>query len=159
MTLGTLLVETKTKYGFVPIYKLRELVTQTAVENHLERKGVKLSTPLISTTITRSRKLIAILILLDLEIHIENVINLGNTDEIFPVKQGNISFLKDDHDKYNFCLMQWAVPPAFTSEQHMELPREAILPFLSKTRINHGAFGIVYKVRVADGHLVDYDVS
>lgn len=152
-------MEAKTKYGFIPICKLRELVTQTTVENHLEWKGVKLSTPLNSTTIARSRKLIAILILLGLEIHIENVIGLGNSDEIFPVKQANISFLDNDDDKYRFCLAQWTVPLAFSSEQHMELPREASLPFLSKTRINHGTFGIVYKVRVADGHLVDCDVS
>lgn len=159
MTLGAFLVETKTKYGFIPIYKLRELVTQTTVEHHLEWKGIKFSKLLNSTIIARSRKLIAILILLNLEIHIENVIGLGICDEIFPVKQGNISFLKDDDNKYHFYLAQWAVPLAFSPEHHMELPREASLPFLSKTRINHGTFGIVYKVRVADGHLVDYGVS
>ena len=159
MTLGAFLAETKTKYGFIPICKLRELVTQTAVENHLEWKGIRLSKPLNSTTIARSQKLIAILILLGFEIHIENVIGQGNSDEIFPVKQGNISFLKDDNDKYHFYLAQWAVPLVFSPEQHMELPREASLPFLYKTRINHGTFGIVYKVRVADGHLVNYGVS
>jgi hypothetical protein len=159
MALRDLLVETKTKYGFISICKIRDLITQTTVEHHLELKNIEHSNSLKSTIIARSRKLIGILILLDLEIHIEDILGMGICDEIFPVKQGNIFFLENDDDKYRFYLEQWAVPLAFSPEHHMNLPREAILPFLSKTRVNHGTFGIVYKVRVADGHLVDHGVS
>jgi hypothetical protein len=159
MALGALLAETKAKYGFISIGKLGGLVTQIAVEHHLGLKGIQLSRPLSPSAVERARKLIAILILLDLEILIENVIGLGICDTLFPANRANVAFLNDDADKYHFCLAQWVVPPVFDPEKLMELPKEAIFPFLSKTRINHGSFGIVYKVRIANGHLLDYGVS
>lgn len=158
MDLRILLAQNKAKYGFISASKLREMITPASIQKHLEKKAITLSIPLDPKAVARSRKLIAVLVLLDLEKHIEDAIVQGFGDEIFPSKPDNISFLEDHEEKYQFCLEQWVIPPVFRPDQHIELPKEAILPFLDNTRINHGAFGIVYKVKVADGHLAGYGV-
>ena len=159
MSLKESLAQIKGRYGFIPISNLRELVTHIAVQNHLELQGVKISKTLKPTTVVRSRKLFAILILLALERHIENLLDNGITDDIFPAHESDLSILEDDEDRHRFLVEQWTIPLPFHPEQNMNIPRNAILPFLSKERINYGTFGIVYKVRVADGHLVNYQVG
>jgi hypothetical protein len=159
MSLKESLAQSKGRYGFIPISKLRELVTHIAVQSHLESQGVKISKALKPTTVVRSRKLFAILILLALERHIENLLDNGITDNIFPAYESDLSILEDDEDRHSFLVEQWTIPFPFHPEQNMNIPRNAILPFLSKERINYGTFGIVYKVRVADGHLVNYQVG
>jgi hypothetical protein len=153
-----MLVQSKESYGFISISKLREWVTPAAVENQLAAKGISLSASLDSKLISRSRKLIAVLILLGLETYIEDVTLKGVDDEIFPASQDHITFLNSGEDKYRFCLEQWVIPSAFSPNQHMELRKEAILPFLNKTRVSHGSFGIVYRVRIAEGHIDNYGV-
>jgi hypothetical protein len=153
MTLGTLLSETKADRRFISISTLRDLVTLAAVESHLRVKSIELSTPLNSRIVAGARKLIAVLILLKLEAYIDDALKGGASDDIFPANENNIFFLVDGEDKYHFCHEQWVVPLALDSDSHMELPREAILPFVEKDFVGHGAFGKVYKIKVAGGHL------
>jgi hypothetical protein len=159
MSLKESLAQSKGRYGFIPISKLRELVTYITVQSHLELQGVKISKALKPNTVVRSRRLFAILILLALECHIENVLDNGITDDIFPAQESDLSILEDDEDRHRFLVEQWTIPLPFHPEQNMNLPRDAILPFLSKEKINYGTFGIVYRVRVADGHLINYQVG
>lgn len=157
MILGMLLAAAKADHRFVSISKLRELVTMAAVETHLDAKGIKLSTQLDPRMVARSRILIAILILLGLESHIDDALSKGANDKMFPAREEAVVFLEDREDRYRFCREQWVVPPVLSSEDHMELPREAILPFIYEVPIGHGSFGKVYRTKVADGHLTHHE--
>jgi hypothetical protein len=152
VTLKEFLTDSKARSGFISYAKLREKMSTDAVQMHLESVNIILRMPLTLEVIFSSRKIIALLILLNMERFMDHFLTNSITDEIFPVNLGQLSFSPNREDSDSFFEEQWTVPFQFDPERHTELPKGARLPFLSTPkRIARGGFGIIYKVKVVDG--------
>lgn len=157
MSLRELLIARKQR-GFITVKDLEELITLASVQPLLSWNS---PTPVrtsdldaLARLLPRARKLIAVLVLRQLEGRIlDLVVASGTSDDVFPIEAWNDVPLLEADEQSMVREEQWVVPPILRREEHIRLPRGAILPFLSKESVNHGSFGIVYKVKVADGHL------
>ncbi|RYP42656.1 hypothetical protein DL767_000025 [Monosporascus sp. MG133] len=157
MSLRERLIERK-QQGFITVRDLEELITPSAVQQLLSHNNVvpvsQADQDALARALPRARKLVAILVLGQLERHILDVIVAhSTTDGVFPIEDWQVVPPLNADESRRVCREQWAVPPVLRREEHLQLPRGATLPFSSKESVNHGSFGIVYKVKVADGHL------
>lgn len=159
MSLRQELLREKRVREFISISKLEELVTVSSVKEYLSSYFGEPTTPippdLPQRIVPRARKLFAVLVLSELEGSIsEFVIEHGVTDHVFPVSDSDaIPPLGSREERRKFLKEQWTIPPILKEGEHLELPLGTILPFLEMKYIEHGSFGAVYKVRVAEGHL------
>jgi hypothetical protein len=159
MSLRQSLLEEKEKKGFISIRRLEKLVTLDSVREYLSNTLHKYPEPnlqlLCQKIIPKARKLLAVLVLAKLESSIIDFTDVrGITDSIFPVHDSVIPLpLENTEDIHSFLEEQWTVPPILMEDKHMEFPKGAKLPILKQGFIGHGSSGIVYKVRVVEGHL------
>jgi hypothetical protein len=157
MSLRQKLVEEKEKRGFISITKLEELVTLPSVQGFLPTTPIppEWFQELSRKIVPGARKLFAVLVLAELEKSILDVIVVrGITDNVFDASGLNaIPWLESSDETRRFSKEQWTVPPILKGEKHLEFPFGTVLPFLEKKCVDHGTFGVVYKVKVAEGHL------
>ena len=153
MALRQSLLQEKQQHRFISFAALAKLINETSVGDSLLSRNIQLISPIVSTIVSKAPKLFAILVLLELEHRIPDLINKGTTDDVFPIRQVNFPGFEDDKNLQDVCREQWIVPPKLDDAAHLELPRDARLPFTEKDFSNNGTFGIIYKVKVADGHL------
>ena len=160
MSLREKLLEQKEKQpGFISVRDLQDLVTADSVARLLSCDDPKIPSPAdqaaLEEALPRARKLTAVLILARLEAYIRDiVVKRGITDEkVFPIGHWPAILPLSAEEMERIGREEWAVPLVLKSKHHIKLPRGAVLPYLRKERVNHGAFGIVYKVKIADGHL------
>jgi hypothetical protein len=153
MSLRQGLIEEKEKKGFISITKLEELVTLSSVQQSLSTPPVP--PELLQKIVSGSRKLFAVLVLAELEKSILDIIIVrGITDDVFPAYGSDaIPPLESSEERRRFLKEQWAIPPILGGKRHLEFPSGTVLPFLQKKYVDHGTFGVVYKLRVAEGHL------
>lgn len=159
MTLRQCLLDEKKQNHLIYFGFLTQLMTESAVRDCLLSLGVQPSgeTSIVSQIVPRALKLFSVLVLIGLEQYIIEFLKGGLTDESFPIYHAEeLSFLKDDTCRLNFLREQWTVPPLLVRNRHLELLRECALPFVHKELSNNGSFGMIYKVKVADGHLSGY---
>jgi len=152
------LLGVKEKYGFIPISEIRKLVTKEAVRSHLKSNYEEGSTwP--ESQISLSLKLITILILIGEETCLEQFLKQNISDEIFPVAESKVPVFQDTNKKHRFFVEQDIVPPIFRPSEQLCLPRTTTLPFISsQERIGSGSFGIVKRVKIANGHIENFQV-
>ena len=147
------------KYKFISVARLEELINQRAVSGIL---GEETSPEVSESIVSSSRKLFAILVLLDSEREILRFHEKNADDNEFPLSDDEeLCCETAAHTRLHSEIMhkQWVVPPVFRKSQHLELPASYIPPFLEIDEIDGGSFGIVYKVTVAKGHLPERPVS
>jgi hypothetical protein len=152
MSLRKKLLEEKEGRGFISIAKLEELVTLSSVQELLPATDDPSED--LRKLILSARKLFAVLVLAGLD-HFLHIITCEKiTDNIFSTTDLNaLTFLKSSEERRRFLKEQWTIPPVLDGESHMEFPSGVALPFLQKKFVDHGTFGMVYKVRIAEGHL------
>ena len=152
--------------GFVSISALRNIVTESAIQQHVEnycnssQSDISvLGKTLLELFSTRARKLFALLVYCELDIR---PFKDGLTDDsIFPIDE-NSSFPKDeqsDFDKLMRC--QWELAPFWNTELHLTPPDDIPLDILfvkepGATDVDPGSFGYITKVKIKEGHLVGY---
>ncbi len=159
MSLQQRLFDEKEKRGFISITKLEELVTLNSVEQFLRNYYTEFSTTipleLHEKIVPSARKLFTVLVLARLEKFIlQFLVVRGITDTIFPASDvDDVLSLGSTEERRRFLKEQWTVPPILSAERHFEFPLGMILPFLEKKYVDNGSFGVIYKVKVAEGHL------
>lgn len=155
MHLRRQLLDQKEKERFISVSALRQLVVESSVRECLRIRGIVLESHALSTIVSKASKLFSILVLMGCEYHIEDWIAEDISDDIFPIVDQNQvpSHFEVDEDRRTFFRYQWAFPPVFNAQDHMNFPRDTVLPFLEREHVNNGTFGLIYRVRVADGHL------
>ena len=156
MSLRERLSEEKEKAGFISVKVLEHLITPTSVQQLLglspEPTGGDFERAL-AKSLPRARKLLAVLVLAELESYIPLIITQGITDDIFPIESLQTIPPLDSKEEAMLFKEQWSIPPVLQSEKHLQLPEGALLPFLQKKLVDSGSFGIVYRVKLAKGHL------
>jgi len=160
MSLREKLLEQKEKQpGFISVRDLQDLVTADSVVRLLscdDQKNLsQADQAALEEALPRARKLTAVLILAQLQAYIlDIVVKRGIIDEhVFPIGHGTAILPLSAGEMERVRREEWAVPLVLKRKYHIKLPRGAVLPYLRKERVNHGAFGIVYKVKIAYGHL------
>lgn len=145
------------KEGFISVSTLKQLITETSVEKRLRIRALPAQTQVISAIVSKASKLFSILVLIECDYHIAGLIADGITDNIFPIaEEDKVTYFEVDQSRQDFFKLQRQFPPVFETETHMDWPENTKLPFLEKTWMNSGAFGLIYRVRVADGHLTGH---
>jgi hypothetical protein len=159
MSLQQKLLEEKGKRGYIFITKLEELVTLSSVGQFLscyfDKSGTPVPPDLHEKIVPSSRKLFAVLVLAGLEKWILDFFVVRRiTDKIFPASDSDVMPSPGTaEERHRFLKEQWTIPPILSAERHLNFPLGTILPFLGKKFADHGSFGRLYKVRVAEGHL------
>lgn len=152
MSLREKLHKEKEERGFISDVKLEKLITLNSIQEFLS--GEAASQDELWKYVPGSRKLFAVLVLAGLErFAVECIINRGITDVIFPVRSSDDipPLNRDEGDR--FLKEQWAIAPILREGEHLDFHRGTVLPFLHKVFVDHGSFGRVYKVKIAEGHL------
>lgn len=135
---------------FVPAQTLTKLVTQQTVHDTLGGIGEDL----IDRIASEAPRIFAILVLIEREYHILSFLDSRLCDEKLPIDEVNVPHFETEDDKHNFFRLQFCFPPIFKKHRHLELPEEIVLPFVELSHVANGSFGMVYKVKVAKGHLL-----
>src|SRR6266566_3364993 len=115
MSLLETLLRQKEEIGFISVKVLEELITPDSVQQFLSDR---LPEPIrhdfgrsVAKSLPRARKLIAVLILAELEEHIVTLIAQEMTDDVFPIQDSLIIPSLDSEGKARLCKEQWTVPP------------------------------------------------
>lgn len=156
MSLRTKLEEEVSHLGFISISALRLLVTPDSVasclQNILERDS-----PFFDTVVEKYSKIFALLVVEGVEGNIVEHLTEQVQDGRFPfLREEEVPNLPIGMEKEAVFRSQWKIPPVLEKSTHLDLPPGFIAPFIGRQDIAHGAFGFVYKTRVAEGHLPDY---
>ncbi|KAL9610884.1 MAG: hypothetical protein Q9167_004425 [Letrouitia subvulpina] len=150
----------KSHYKFISLEALDRLVTLPNVRSHLAACRVPIRTEELQKIVSRSRKLFAILVLIGQETAIKECLLKGFCDRNFPIGHiAEIPEIGSDHTKRALHSRQWRIPIVLQRSQHLVLPSGFIPPFLDRDYRANGAFGVVYKVYVAKGHLTHHHDS
>jgi hypothetical protein len=160
MSLREKLIEQKEKQpSFISVLDLQNLVTANSIARLLSCDDSKILTQAdqvaLEEALPRARKLTAVLILAQLQAYILDIVVKREIidDDVFPIGYGSVVLPLNAGEMERVRREEWSVPLVLKGKHHIKLPRGAVLPYLRKKRVNHGAFGIVYKVKIADGHL------
>lgn len=135
---------------FIPAQTLTKLVTQQTVHDTLGRIGEDL----IDRIASEAPRIFAILLLIERGYHILSFLDGRLCDEKLPIDEVNVPHFETEDDRLNFFRIQFCFPPIFEKHRHLELPEEIVLPFVEFSYVANGSFGMVYKVKVAEGHLL-----
>lgn len=139
-------------YKFIRLESLHRLITSTSVASHLREDCP--NKEILQQIASSAPKLFAILILLEQETAITEYLSKGFCDKDFPIlDKAQIPDFVYDENKQALYEKQWCIPIVLHQSQHLDLPTEFKPPFLENSYKNHGSFGSVFKVRVANGHL------
>ena len=150
--------EHKADYRFIHVEALQRLINQESVRKYLRGNGVDPTVEDTDRIVRHSPKLFAILVLCDRGRAIQSYLSKGFCDENFPVYDKTaIPDVGYPRDQESIYVRQWQIPIVLPRSQHLELPKEFIPPFLEQQARTHGHFGWVYKVKLAKGHLENYD--
>ncbi|MCJ1251624.1 Serine/threonine-protein kinase Nek7 [Trapelia coarctata] len=142
--------------GFVSWSALSILVNEQSVSSCLRTRGIPAPAATVQEITTSSPKLFALLVLVGCEHDILECHDKNISDDVFPISTDLPLSMKLGRSITSVLEVQWKIPPRFEKFIHLDLPVGFIPPFLEKCEVNHGSFGYVYKVRVGDGHLLDY---
>ena len=160
MSLRDKLLQQKEEIGFISVKALEELITPAHVQQFSSGRPHEPPGPdfqsLLAKSLPRARKLVAVLILAELDHYIPIFIAQGATDDIFRTQDMRGLPFMESEERARLAKEQTAVPPILREKEHLLLPQGTVLPFLQKKRVNHGSFGIVYRVTIARGHLDAY---
>lgn len=152
MPLQELLLTQRDKEGFISVSALKKLVTEESVKQCLRSHSH--SADVISTIVSTAPKLFSILVLLECETTIFGLIADHISDSIFPIhKDIDVPTPVPLESRQAFFEYQYDYPPVFETRFHMDIFQNTKLPFMDRSYLNNGTFGMIYKLRVADGHL------
>ena len=162
MSLRDQLLAQEGKEKLISVSALEELITSETVEKHLRTFSNLAERPVDSTLVSKivssARQLFSILVLLKLESLVPDLIANGTTDSIFPIRDKND--LPDrilPKDRESILSQQTVFPLVFKHGDTMEIPENYKLPFLEEKTKANGAFGVVSKAKIAEGHLVNME--
>ena len=158
MSLQEELGKQKREIGFVPVAALDTLVTLDSVQQLVSDRlpqwsahhGFERS---LARALPRARKLIAVLVLSGLEEHIPYFVSQGISDDVFRIQDMRMFAHLDVQARARIRKEQWTVPPILSAREHFYFQDGTILPFSEMKVVNHGSYGIVHKIKVAEGHL------
>jgi hypothetical protein len=132
---------------------LRRLLTPQLVGNSLNGAGINATQDLVDAILTRAPRLFSVLLLIDRVNRITTLLESGWDDGRWPLSEVKVPEFDCDQKRQEFFQTQWLLPPIFTREKHLEFPGDAPLPLLKKDIGGNGSFGVIWKVKIAGGHL------
>lgn len=140
--------------GFISNSALEELMVEENVREHLLECGVPFDSHMVLNIVSKASKLFALLVLTNLERHIFKFFEKDMLDDSFPIKEEDLQDIESDDDHHRLLTTQWIFPPVLQEGTHMELPEQAVLPFLKRDFAGNGTFGIIWKVKMEKYHLM-----
>ena len=143
---------------FIQLSTLHRLITQESVRAYLDNNRLQLHTAQLQDIANNAPKLFAILVLLDRGGAIKECLKKNFLDKSFPFFDKNGIPNIYGVDKQALYNRQWQIP-ILPRSPHLDLPHNFIRPFLpdESPQVRNGSFGVVQKVKVASGHLENYE--
>jgi len=138
---------------FIPLTAITSLITPERVRETLISRGLSIETYPIDHIVSVAPRVFAILVLAEGVHHIKDFIDKGLSDDSLPMDEAVIPDFETKDGKLHFIRIQRKFPPLFEKPKHLELPDDTVLPFLEQTYVDNGSFGMVYKIKVAEGYL------
>lgn len=156
MNLRRNLTREREEHKLISIGALQRLVTESSVQERLSSAEIPLEPGLVSRIVSRCPKIFAILVLLELEHYITKPFIQGLSDRIFPVTSNDVPAFESKKNRVDFYETQWCIPSQIDVNQHLELDRHAMLPYFRMGDQRNGAWGLVDKVNILEGHLAGW---
>lgn len=142
---------------------IKSLVNETeivgCIENHtlhqLSEKSIE-QKDLVNIIINNGKLLFALLVVANLEHLTPSLFSRGLSDDsLFDFDR--ISWDLPSEEEHKLVEKSNLIAPLFKKAQHYLIHDKITLPFITRAQINHGAFGVVYRVEIAKGHLEGYE--
>ena len=111
---------------------------------------------LVGRIVDKCCLMFAILVDAELEFLTFTLLSKGNSDESLGGIDYSILDLNHDEQQrltercYYYC-------PVLRQSTHLQLTGKMVLPFIKRDVHAHGAYGIIYRIKVVEGHLEGYD--
>ena len=157
MSLRELLEKEINCHNFILLDSLHRLINESNVLKCLHYYDIHLQPDNIQEIIARAPKLFALLVLLGGESRISDYLFKGFGDNCFPIlSEEDVPDVGNGQRRQDLYRIQWNIPIILDKSRHLNLPVHFIPPFLDECLVNHGSFGYISKVRVADYHLPGY---
>lgn len=110
---------------------------------------------LISMIIQKGKLLFVLLVIAQLEHLALSIFSRGMSDDsLFEI--GSLWKMPSE-EEHRLSAQSTLIAPVFKKSKHLLLHERIVLPFITRGSINHGAFGMVYRVEIARGHLEGYE--
>jgi hypothetical protein len=138
---------------FISITDVSSLITHERVREIVQSRGLIVENDMVEYIVFASPRIFAILVLIEGVHHIRDFLDKGLSDDKLPLEETSIPDFENNDGKLKFISIQRKFPPVFEKQKHLELPYDTVLPFIEQTYLDNGSFGMVEKVRVAEGHL------
>ena len=144
--------------GFISLGVLHKIIGRESISNYFIEYGIEVESKTVSEIETNASKLFSLLVLRERGIRITEYLSVGICDSSFPFQEeADVPLIGTPEERRIIYDWQWKIPPVLEKARHMEFPLEFLPPFTEEQNISHGAFGYVFRVRVACGHLSDPD--
>jgi hypothetical protein len=138
---------------FISITDIGTLINQEIVREIVRSHGLVVENDMVEYITFASPRIFAILVLIEGVHHIRDFLDNGLNDDKLPLEEASIPDFENNDGKLKFISIQRKFPPVFEKQKHLELPYDTVLPFIERTFLDNGSFGMVEKVKVAEGHL------
>lgn len=146
--------------GFVSITALRKIITETSVQEYLKSRIETDSVanehapfPTAREIVHKMPKLLAVLLYCNFDEYLRPFLGQDQSDAMFPASLDSELFSKNEHWE-KFHLNQWKIAPLMNTSVHLDPPLGIDLSDLFRgQRMGRGTFGVVYSVKVAEGHM------
>ena len=138
---------------FIPTQVLTKLVTCETIHDTLKRSKMDVTKDLLEQIASEAPRIFAILLLAEREYHIFNFLDRHLCDDSLPIDEADVPDFETEDDRRNFFRTQLRFPPVFKKQRHLEVSEDIVLPFLELSYVANGSFGMIYRVKLAEGHL------
>ena len=141
--------------GFVSLKSLKECMTEKKIKDHISANSIPVNPEVIFTRL----RLFAILVLLECENHVNSLLADIEDETFFFYTKEDIPWKPGESDRRaEFFELQSQFPPMLTRKfPPQSFPPSFRPPFIVVSENGPaGSFGIVRRVRIAEGHLPDH---
>lgn len=145
--------------GFISLEAVHRIINEGTLEAYFRDNGYQLLPADWQKILLEAPRLFAIHVLLDRGCDVQKYLSRGYGDKDLPFfKMPDGPEFGSPQDKESLYWGQWQIPATLVTTEHKTFPVGFKAPFAFEAPRPKasGAFGHVYEVRVADGHLPGY---
>lgn len=142
--------------NFLPLASINSHITEARVTDYLDSHAVSVDAALIQRILDQSRRLFAVLVLLRRKQDVPRILADVNDSMIpFPNLKAVPHVIGNSNQRAEFFEIQDTCPPPLTCHFPPQIIRRP--PFKERVYSTSGGFSVVFKVKVAEGHIEKYD--
>ena len=152
-------LERASKREVISLGALHDIINEETVEAYFLHNGTPLRPANLHEIVSKAPRLFAIHVLLNRGCDVMKYLSRGLSDKDLPfLEMPECPEFGSPQEQRSLHQRQWQIASTLDPSEHRAFPAQFKPPFAFKASCpkDRGAFGHVYQVRMADGHLPGY---